>query len=117
MIVSIRATDSSGNPTGSDLASASIASSSIGSSLAWYDFGLSTAVQLTAGVKYAVVIQAPSMTSRNYIWYAMDRAGSYSGGSGFQSSDSGSTWKCPCRLRQRIQDLGYRSHKHLHDHG
>jgi PKD repeat protein len=89
--VSIRATDASGKPTGPDLASASIPCS-IGTSLAWYDFALSAAVQLTAGVKYAIVIRAPSMTGSNYIWYAMDRAGSYTGGSGYQSSNSGSSW-------------------------
>ena len=92
VVVSIRATDASGNPTGPDLASASVPCSSIATSFAWYDFALSTAVQLAAGVKYAIVMRAPSMTGSNYIWYAMDRAGSYSGGSGFQSSNSGSSW-------------------------
>ena len=94
VVVSIRLTNASGLPTGSNLASGSIACSTLTTSwgpAVWYDFNLGTGYQLTAGTKYALIISAPSAGPSNlYFW--VHTAGTYSKGTTIYSNNSGSSW-------------------------
>jgi large repetitive protein len=94
VVVSIRRTDASGLPTGSDLATGSIACSTLTSSWSpatWYEFNLGTGCQLTAGTKYALIISAPSATSSS-IYYWVNTAGTYSKGAVIYTFNGGTSW-------------------------
>ena len=88
--VNIYATDANGKPTGSSLASGTLASSTI-SPLAWYEVSLGAGAALTSGVKYAIVVRIS--TSNNYLNWRVDHIGAtYAGGRFWMSGDSGATW-------------------------
>jgi hypothetical protein len=92
--VSIRAT-SGGLPTGGDLASGSIAASSLISTWSpatWYDFDLGDGCFLQANTKYAIVVRLPNGTSTNTLYNWCNTAGTYAGGNVVFSSNSGSSW-------------------------
>ena len=91
--VSVRATDGSGVPTGSDLTNqVSVAISTIKTEYQFIEFAFSTYTSLTSGTKYAIIItRSGSADSSNYIQIAKDTAGGYSDG-GVYSSSAGSSW-------------------------
>jgi len=93
--LSIKATDASGAPTGTDLVSVSGNADIIFSSAAsWATFPLS-AYSLATGTKYAIVVRLPYGSLGNGITIGFDNsASSYSGGQKCGSSDSGVTWTC-----------------------
>jgi hypothetical protein len=90
--VSIRDADINGLPSGRDLAIASIPCTSITESN-WYTFNLDKAVDLKAGTKYSILIQASgSDLTDNTIWYFVSRSNPYSPGCVTVSDTSGLTW-------------------------
>jgi hypothetical protein len=90
--VSIRATTSSGAPTGSDLTFGSILCSSV-TTAGWYEITFNTPYVLSAGTKYAIIARATKCTSStNDICWAILTTGGYSGGQKYDSTNSGSSW-------------------------
>ncbi len=90
---SIRAT-SSGHPIGPDLCSGSVDGATIptGSYSPWTTINMDSGYFLTTGVKYAIVVRAPSGTVANYVdWYYVTPT-SYAGGNLEYSIDSGAAW-------------------------
>jgi hypothetical protein len=77
VIVSIQATDASGLPTGSDLASGSVPCSAITSLFEWYEVSLGAGCDVQAGTRYAIVWRAPSADTSNLLWYLVDIPGTY----------------------------------------
>jgi hypothetical protein len=107
--VSIRLTNSSGLPTGGNLASGSIACSTLTTSwspAAWYDINLGTGYQLTAGTKYALIMSAPSAASSG-IYYWVNTAGAYSKGTTIYSFNSGSSWSSYSGWDTNFEEWGY----------
>jgi hypothetical protein len=98
LTVSIRATDSSGWPTGSDLASGTTDANTLpqyGSGDDWRQVTLSPTLSLTQNTKYAIVVRATSGDVFNNIgWNASYGGGGdmYSGGAMYKSLYSGSSW-------------------------
>lgn len=96
--VSIRATDGSGQPTGSDLASGTTNGNSLpqyGSGDEWRQVTLSPTLSLTQNTKYAIVVRAPSGSDINSIcWNASYGGGGdlYVGGTLYESGSSGTAW-------------------------
>ena len=79
--VELYATDASGDPTGSALASGSVAGSGLTTSFAWYTLSLSAEVQLQAGVIYALVVsRSGSASTSNYYQVNQNNDAGYSGG-------------------------------------
>lgn len=90
--VSIRATDGSGHPAGSDLTSGTINGNTLTTTPGWYEIAL-TSYNLTSGTKYAIVVRAPSGNLTNYLRWGFDQSSpTYAGGNYEYSGDSGSTW-------------------------
>ena len=91
--VSIRATNGSGHPTGSDLASGTYNGNSIPLSATWIVITLGAGYSLSAGTKYAIVVRATAGNSLNSIaWREDSTSATYTGGNGENSSDSGASW-------------------------
>ena len=82
LVVSIRATDINGRPTGPDLVSGSITCSNITEtwSKIWYDIDLGTGCEALAGVKYAIVWRAPNADASKPLYYYLNTADGYGGG-------------------------------------
>ncbi|MBI2869533.1 MAG: S8 family serine peptidase [Chloroflexi bacterium] len=93
VIVSIRETDAAGLPAGPDLASASLPAGSVNAAWteSWHDFNLAGGYRLTAGKRYALVWRAPGAGAAAPIYFLLDTAGRYTGGSVATSAD-GATW-------------------------
>jgi len=91
--VRIFATNSSGNPTGSALSTATIAASGVTSTYDVYTATLSPEINLTRGVIYAIQLDRSGSTdASNYVTVQVDQALGYSGGVMRVSTNSGSTW-------------------------
>lgn len=89
--ISIRAT-SEGQPTGSDLATASIASSSVSGYMNSYELVLNIGVALSVSVQYAIYMSQTGDAS-NYLEVGiLNGEASYTGGQWGESSNGGSTW-------------------------
>jgi hypothetical protein len=98
VIVSIRATDANGYPTGSDLTAGTLDGNSLttSSSGAWYTVTFSQEITLSANTKYAIVVRAPSATSGNYVNWRLDSTSpTYAGGTYMVSGDGGASWSAP----------------------
>ena len=96
LIVSIRATNSSGHPTGSDLASGTTGGDTLPLSQPgeWREITFSQPVSLTAGTKYAIVARAPGGGGGNAVkWLTDGTAPDYVGGNRESSGDSGANWQ------------------------
>ena len=102
--ITIRAT-ASGLPTGSDLASGTVATADVGVDYAWYEASFSASCLLSANIKYAVVVNVPGApnTDNKIVWG--NAADVYSGGSYCHSSD-GSTWTAQTLYDFCFQDWG-----------
>lgn len=81
--VSIRATDSYGFPTGSDLGSA-IAACSVG----WVVVSFSSPISVTSGNSYALIVHDNGGENDPYA----DSSAAYANGKQVRSADGGSTW-------------------------
>jgi hypothetical protein len=89
LAVSIRAT-SGGQPTGADLATAATKDiASIAGSFTDYTFSF-TPIALSANTTYAIVVRATSIAVQSV--EIQRGSSSYSGGTSFSSSNSGSSW-------------------------
>lgn len=95
----------SGNPTGNvevslrdltdnvDLANASMAASSVSNSVATvYTFTWDVSPYFLAGTEYRIAVRVPNGDASNFVYMIYDPGASYSGGSLYTSSNSGSTW-------------------------
>jgi len=93
--VGIRAT-SGGQPSGADIAVGSIDGDSLTNDGEgrWVIVHLSPSVSLDAGTTYAIVVR--NAIPLNYIqWRVAYEVGTYPGGTGWLSVDSGATWTSP----------------------
>jgi uncharacterized repeat protein (TIGR01451 family) len=90
LTVSIRAT-SGDLPTGSDLATGSIAGFSTDSG-GYFKTTFATPLSITSGTRYAMVIRANSNPSAGTYAYVESAGNAYSNGQRVTSADSGSNW-------------------------
>jgi hypothetical protein len=90
--VSIRASDSNGHPTGSDLASATRYHGMLGQVMLDYEFVLSQYVTLTPNVNYCIVVRVPSGDVTHDLVVGSDDMNVYSRGYLSSSVNSGSSW-------------------------
>ena len=89
--IAIKATDGSGHPTGSDLASGTydwdtITDSSPGE---WIEITLGDGAPLSSGIKYAIIMRVPVA---NEVDWRVDLTGSYAGGKVEYSLNAESSW-------------------------
>ena len=91
--VGIKAVDGDGKPTGSYLASGTIAGTSITEDLAgaWYTITFSASYNIANATTYAIVISAPSATADDLRVLGTDTT-VYASGSRYYSTNSGSSW-------------------------
>jgi hypothetical protein len=90
-------TTSSGNPTSTVLATATVNPSSVTPSGGWVSVPLSPAAPSVAGTMYAIVLSvtdAGCPEAGAYEWYLTGRD-AYPGGTGADSTDGGTTWSRP----------------------
>uniref|UniRef100_A0A6M3KJQ9 Uncharacterized protein n=1 Tax=viral metagenome TaxID=1070528 RepID=A0A6M3KJQ9_9ZZZZ len=93
LTVSIRATDGSGHPTGPDLCSGTMDGDTISAvTPTLYTIYIESGAELTAAVKYAIVVRALSATGSDKITCRADSANPYADGNLETSADSGATW-------------------------
>ncbi len=94
--VSIRATDGSGHPTGSDLASGTTDGDTLptASPYEWREITFGTPLPLVADTKYAIVVDQAIAGGggQQVIWRADGSSPSYAGGNHEQSSDNGASF-------------------------
>lgn len=95
LIVSIRATDYNGHPTGPDLAVGTTDGNTLttNESGEWREITFPTPYNLVGGTKYAIVVRAPSGGGGNVVKWLHDAEGTYAGGNREASGDSGNTWQ------------------------
>jgi len=93
--VSIKATDGSGHPTGSDLCSGTTNGDTLPDTLPgeWREVTLGDGADLSAITKYAIVVRAINGDGDNKPRWRLDSTSpTYAGGCLEQSTDSGSSW-------------------------
>ena len=91
--VSIRATVS-GHPSGSDLTSGTVNGNTLNATSPgeWYEINV-TEYSLSANIKYAIVVRAPSGNATNILYWRYDvTSPTYDYGNLEESDDSGGTW-------------------------
>ncbi len=92
LIVSLKAVDGSGLPTGGDLASATFAADTVSSSPAWVDAVWDAPYTLSASTKYALVLTKDTGTG-NTEWRCDSSSPTYSDGSAiWYFTDAGGRW-------------------------
>lgn len=117
--VSIRATDGNGHPTGPDLTSGTLNGNTLttSSSGGWYAIHL-TPYALSASIKYAIVVRAPSGDGSNKVnWLGDWSSPTYAGGNFEWSGDSGSTWNTESGRDFMFEDWesgGSGTHSNIH---
>jgi hypothetical protein len=79
-------------PTGSDLASTTLAASSLTTAAAWHEYRFPTGYEVTAGTKYALVLSATGGASGNLVYWRVNTAGAYSRGMKATSANQGTSW-------------------------
>lgn len=96
LTVGIRATDGSGLPTGADIKSGTFDGNTITTDTAgaWYTIPFPSVVNVTSGVKYAIVMRAINGDSSNHLQTRLstNANATYCCGWGDYSEDSGNTW-------------------------
>ncbi len=95
MNVQIKAVDGSGHPTGTVLASGSIDADTFGQSSpgAWHEITLSPTAELSNGIQYVVIVNAPDITTGDKVTFRGDTSSpTYTGGAMIDSLNDGSTW-------------------------
>jgi len=93
-IVSIKATDGAGHPTGDDLCSGTTDGNTLPTSAPyeWREISLGAGYNLAANVKYAIQLKAPDGSFNNYVYWRLDSTGTYPRGDYEYSSNSGQSW-------------------------
>lgn len=88
--VSIKATDGSGHPTGTDLCSGRTNGDTLPTSAPWEwrEIMLGNGYNLVANTKYAIVVRAAAAEA----WWRFDSTATYTGGCQIGSADSGASW-------------------------
>ena len=107
--VSIRATDASGHPTGSDLCSGTIDGNSLTTDTAgdWYSISLGDGYDLAKDTKYAIVLRAPAGNPNNRPCIRLDASSpTYTGGCREWSSNSGGTWSSDTARDYMFEEWG-----------
>jgi len=92
LTVSIRATDSDGHPTGSDLTSGTISALSVSESECFIDVIFSSPCTLSSNTKYALVMYSTGESLSSFYSWWIRRSDVFPGGNLEQSVNSGSTW-------------------------
>lgn len=108
LTVSIKATDSSGLPTGADLSTGTFDGNTLPTTLDWRTIPMSI-YTLNAGTKYAIVIRAPSSgaTAANSVAWSWDGSSpTYTGGNTCTSTNSGSTWTAQSGFDNLFEEWG-----------
>ena len=104
--VSLQATDANGKADGTDLITKTVAQAALPIGDAdWEDIDFTT-FQRVDNVVYAIVVKAPDGYIGNYLGVRYHDAGTYTGGSMFTSSDSGSTWTAQSSYDIMFEDWG-----------
>lgn len=110
LTVSIRATDGSGHPSGTDLCSGTYNGDTLGvgaSNAAWVEITLTTTYALVADTKYAIVLKATSGDADNYVACREHiNSPTYTGGNREYSADSGSSWSSTLGSDMMFEDWG-----------
>lgn len=96
--VSIRTTDGSSKPTGSDIDG--VTGTTSGNNLTtaaggeWREITLSAGITLNLGSQYAIIVRAIGASGfpDQYVGWRANSNGGYGGGSTFNSTNSGSSW-------------------------
>lgn len=98
IVVSIKATDGSGKPTGANLISKTLAANTVTAIYPiheWVEFVFPSTITVTAGVTYAIVcntVGGDTGTDGLYWQIGFAAGGEYQGGQLWESGDGGSTW-------------------------
>jgi hypothetical protein len=99
--VSIRAIDSDGKPTGSDLCSGKIDGSTLTNNCTpglnttegeWKQFTFNPSYYLYGNVTYAIVARADFGDGSNFVFWRLRTSAGYSGGEPFYSTDGEASW-------------------------
>ena len=96
LIVSLRATDTNGHPTGTDLLSGTTSGDTLplATTGEWREVGFPSSYNLTSGIKYAIIVRAPGGGGGNVVkWLHDNTAPDYKTGNRESSGDSGATWQ------------------------
>ena len=96
LVVGIKAVDSNGKPTGIDLYTGSLLTSSLTTSEVEYEITMTGSYRLAASTQYAIVVRCPNAADDgNYPYWYSKGTGAYTGGGRMASTDSGTTWAAP----------------------
>jgi len=108
LIVSIRAVDGAGKPTGADLSTGSLDANLLPDTAfgTWWQIYFSSGVALTAATKYAIVCRLPGATFARYVRWTQGPPGVYTDGSRADSADSGVSWTLQDPSDGRFEELG-----------
>jgi hypothetical protein len=91
--VGIRAVDANGRPTGNDLCSGTMDGGVLTNTATWYEITLGAGYNLSASIKYAIVVRAPNASWQYALqWRADWSSATYSGGCVEYSTNSGVDW-------------------------
>ena len=92
LTVAIRAVNATNFPNGIDLASSTVADSSLSTSVAWHEVTIDT-VTLAANTTYAIIMYSTGTNATANFHVGNDgSSAAYTGGSEWVSADGGSTW-------------------------
>lgn len=111
LLLSIKATDGSGHPTGADLTTGTIDADTFTTSLIgdWYEIDVDR-YSLDNGTKYAMVFRALSGSESNEVrWLGDYTSPTYAGGNLETSSDNGSSWNTYTEYDMMFEVWGYPS--------
>ncbi|NVN92509.1 MAG: hypothetical protein HXX11_18195 [Desulfuromonadales bacterium] len=89
--VSIRATDTEGQPAGADLTAASEVVTTIPINYGWFTIYLPTC-SLVSGARYAIVVRISNASASAGFYWSGDTVKAYPTGAGFNSVNGGSSW-------------------------
>jgi len=93
LVISIKATDGSGHPTGADLVSVTYNANLLTDDAAgeWVVIDLDE-YSLAASTKYAIALRVPDAPGGTEVYWRMKLTGGYAAGNAEYSSDGGSSW-------------------------
>lgn len=113
VIVSLRATDVNGRPSGEDLVAGMLYSDDIThTTKGWEEFTLDTPYKLSSSTKYAIIVRTANSTYPGIYLGFEDGGNIYADGTKVYSEDSGETWADPtgelddCWFRVRGTEVG-----------
>ena len=95
LTISIKATDDNGHPAGADLCSGTIDGDTLPvyPAYEWREITLGAGYELSADIKYAIVVRALSGSDTKYVtWRDDETSPAYTDGNRENSTDGGSTW-------------------------